>query len=364
MGRRGKKAHKRPTAQGPTPTNDPTSADASAATPTEAAPETSTFAMRDQYHHYIPRFILRNFALDEHLVHAKERHDIYQYTLADKVLRIADIDRSYGVVNMYSDIQNLADLNFVEIKMSKLEADAADIIRKSFMDFGKREVTITSPELTVLRKFLWIMSFRNRARRQQYKDERFDASGKKIQQAFMKAKGRSSLNDVWLENVKGLLLDDGSPLNYFKPIDEILTDYSRLAGPMELIDYKGHIQTTFLCIWEAPEPYEFILTDNGFNIFEGDAGRAFAGSAYHYFYPISPRRILVAARISFKEHELLGVKHREYARKTLGTDPSRSWLSRGEINVPPRPKYYGKPDGVGLFQDGNLSNLDHGLIDR
>jgi hypothetical protein len=53
-------------------------------------------------------------------------------------------------------------------------------------------------------------------------------------------------------------------------------------------------------IWEVAEPYEFILTDNWFNIWEGDCGLGSSSMAYHNFYPISPGRILVALKVWFK----------------------------------------------------------------
>src|SRR5436305_14507463 len=59
--------------------------------------------VKDQYHHFIPRFILRNFALDDHLTHSRERHDIYQYLANEAHFQVSDVDTSYGVTNMYLD---------------------------------------------------------------------------------------------------------------------------------------------------------------------------------------------------------------------------------------------------------------------
>ena len=252
---------------------------------------------------------------------------------------------------MYSDVQNITDLNFVEVALSKLEQEAANIITR-MMDLSHSEVTLSLMELTSLRKFLWIMSFRFPARRRQYTEERFCKRGKKIQQEFMRSRGRSSIDDVWLETIKGILLEDP---NFFAAAGGTI-------GPMENIDYKSHNMSTFLCIWEAEEPYEFALTDNGFSIFEGDAGCAFAGSAYHFFYPVSPRRIIVASKTSFKsDHDLLGFRHRVIAAELLGVDPRNSWFPQN-LHKPPSVKYYGKPEGVGLNHDGNFQPLTCLLI--
>jgi hypothetical protein len=308
----------------------------------------ATCQAKDQYQHYIPRFILRNFAQDDYLIHSRERHEILLYSLADQELRIADVDTSYGVYNMYSDIQNIKDLNFVELELSSLEQEASNIIKR-VLDLSVDVVTISYPELVSLRKFLWIMSFRYPGRRRQYTENRFDQRGKRIQEDFMQFRDRSSLDDVWLESIKGILLED--PEN---PQRISLAHNTGTIGPMENIDYKSHDMTTFLCIWEAEEPFEFVLTDNGFNIFEGDCGRAFAGSAYHYFYPLSPRRIIVAANTSFKSnHDVMGACHREMANAILGVDPKNSWFEQ-ELHIPPKVKYFGKPDGIGFGQDGNF----------
>jgi Protein of unknown function (DUF4238) len=72
---------------------------------------------------------------------------------------------------------------------------------------------------------------------------------------------------------------------------------------MEESNYCTVIQDMFICVWEAEEPFEFILTDNAFGIFEGNCGRGLCSLAYHYFYPISPRRVLVHARITFKSND-------------------------------------------------------------
>ena len=339
--------------KGPTSTDDATTATNSGDNNGDRGEETAQpeRQAKDQYQHYIPRFILRNFALDDHLKHSRERHDIYVYSLAEGKLCIGDIDTSYGITNMYSDIQNIEDLNFVEKELSKLEHKASDIL-KQILDLGRKEITLTRTELSALRLFLWVMSFRNPKRRKQYTDERFCKSGMSVQRQYMQERGRASLGDVWLDNMKGFLLDAQlkEPLrqNPFKM-------QHGLIGWMENSDQKLREVKTFLCIWEAAEPYEFVLTDNGFNIFEGNCGIALPSLAYHYFYPVSPKRIIVACSVTFKQEDSWGLQMRETEKKLHHISPEDSIFSP-EISVPPVPQYYGKV-GVGrhgLLQDGLL----------
>jgi hypothetical protein len=124
-----------------------------------------------------------------------------------------------------------------------------------------------------------------------------------------------------------------------------------LGNSLEMSDYNCRNMSTFLCIWEAPESGEFILTENGFNIFEGNCGVAFASSAHHFFSPISPRRVIVACSVAFK-NDVIGIAHRNTRKGMLGVDPGDSWFPP-YVNVPPKAKYWGKPEGVGLYQDGS-----------
>lgn len=270
-------------------------------------------SVKDQYHHYIPRFVLRNFALDHHLKHTKERQDIFLYSMKDKQLRIANIDRSYGVMNMYSDIKNTTDVNYVEMELAKLEQTAAKAINE-ILDLSKDEITIVTSELDSLKKFLYIMSFRHPRRRRQYLDERFDKLGKSIEDEFMKTKGLSTLAEVWLENIKGMLAAD---------LCGVGLDAANM-GFMEAFDFININLTTFICIWESAEPYEFIVTDNAFGVFEGDCGENHWGQAYHYFYPISPKRIIVHSKISSKSNEVIGAEYAEFAKTALGLSPDNS----------------------------------------
>src|SRR5207244_300914 len=116
--------------------------------------------VKDQYHHFIPRFILRNFALDDHLTHSRERHEIYQYSANETHFHVSDVDMSYGVTNMYLNVQDLANLNIVELELSNLEQQASKVINQ-ILNLSLDELTLTNSELTALKKFLWIMQFRH-----------------------------------------------------------------------------------------------------------------------------------------------------------------------------------------------------------
>jgi len=343
MARGRSKAKRRGKQQGTIPNIDTETPAAAATSP--ASPEASRNGAqqaKSQYQHYIPRFIIRNYALDDHLRHSREHHDIYYYSLPDKRFYIGDVDTSFGVYDRYADIQNVDKLHWVEEELSKLEQVASGIIIRILA--APTEVTMTFEELTLLRRFLWIMSFRYPSRRRQYTENRFCESGKTIEKEFMDAKGRKTLGDVWLENMRGFLmetLDDALDVTIFDVGIKEKADQN--IGYLEHMDYRYHNMSSFLCIWEAEAPYEFVLTDNGFGIYESDAGRAFPSQANHYFYPISPRRILVAAKVWFKPNLDMVGGLLESVKKILALNPSKSWLANVP-HVPPTPKYYNMPE--------------------
>ena len=106
---------------------------------------------------------------------------------------------------MYSDIQNIDDLNFVEKELSNLENTASEIL-KQILNLSRKEITLIWNELSRLRLFLWFMAFRNPKRRKQYTDPRFCKKGMSIQRQYMKERDQTSIDDVWLENMKDFLL--------------------------------------------------------------------------------------------------------------------------------------------------------------
>jgi hypothetical protein len=60
----------------------------------------------------------------------------------------------------------------------------------------------------------------------------------------------------------------------------------------------------------------------------------------------------VACSTSFKTDDA-GAVHRKIEKHLLGVDPESSWFPR-YVNVPPRVKYWGKAEGISLYQDGTI----------
>ncbi|CAG8471144.1 3288_t:CDS:2 [Funneliformis mosseae] len=247
----------------------------------------------EQYHHYIPRFLLRNFAIDNYerifesnINQQKKKSQrkvelIQTYVREEDQLRVSFISKTYGRTNMYKDINN-EDAMHVEAKLSKLERSVSETIRNIVKTSQmENQVVLLRKDLEDLRKFIFIMNYRNSQRYFQYANDKFDIPTKLMVTTFMQQ--------------------------------------HNLQRPAE-----------------AGENDEFIITSNGFGIFEGVNGMVFGKFpfqyAYHSFYVISPKLVLVLCPSGF--------------RKEVGTDHLYNHFGHRSIfdNVPhpsATPKYVG-----------------------
>ncbi|CAI2178047.1 10662_t:CDS:1 [Funneliformis geosporum] len=306
----------------------------------------------EQYHHYIPRFLLRNFAIDkyerifESNINQQKRKGqkknkgpnkqkkkrqrkaelLQTYDREKDQLGVSLISKTYGNPNMYKDINN-EDAMHVEEKLSKLEKRASETIRNIVKTSQmENQVVLFRRDLEDLRKFIFIMNYRNGQRCFQYTNDIFDRPTKSMVKAFMHQHNLQRPAEVWLQNIREIL---DTPYSEVKDNQKIFY--------LDREDFKQRMIDSFLIIWQAGENDEFIITNNGFGIFEGVNGVVFGELpfqyAYHSFYVISPKLILVLCPSAF--------------RKEVGTDHLYKHFGQRSIfdHVPHPaaiPKYVGK----------------------
>ncbi|KAF9951940.1 hypothetical protein BGZ72_006643 [Mortierella alpina] len=247
---------------------------------------------KDQFHHYIPRFILKSFC-DSTLpqLGARMGHIIRVYGVRDETLTLTDVSRAYGIINMYRDL-GLDDYMHFEKLLAKLESSSAVFVNA--VRSGSKDLPLKRGELTNFKKFLAIMMYRHENRRRQYEEDMFDPLTRVSVQRHMSQNKIGTIQEVWLENLKGILQTS---------VDDIVKDtfafYNEPNRLRSLLAYKGRIHSTelldfgemignYVCIWKAQEGSEFILTDNCFGCFEGHNGVNF-----HNFFVISPEYAVV-----------------------------------------------------------------------
>ncbi|KAF9914049.1 hypothetical protein BX616_009074 [Lobosporangium transversale] len=213
-------------------------------------------------------------------------YPINVYQVMEETVTQSDVGRVYGVQNMYQDIAEVDSMWF-EKELAKLECTSATFIHK-IRSGG--ELPLTRTQLADFKRFLAIMMYRGEHRREQYYECRFDVRTLLSVRKHMFQNNIERVQDVWFENLKWIIKT---------PHDEIIKEGTKIIplipmnkynGPIhiaELLDYY-HMMCNYMCVWQAEEGSEFILTDKCFGAFEGENGIHF-----HNFYVVSPKYMVV-----------------------------------------------------------------------
>ncbi|PUU73975.1 hypothetical protein B9Z19DRAFT_493893 [Tuber borchii] len=228
------------------------------------------------------------------------------YDLESGVLDFAKVGRSYGIPDMYKDVDHERAYRVEEL-LSKLESDAARIYHriKNVHESGKSNFSITRKERNILRKFLFVMSDRSRL----------------IE--FLKERSITNPRQVWLQNLEVIVRTE---------IDEDGEWLQTIGRDMFGDDagmYVLHMSESYMAFCEPQSSEdEFILTDNGFGIFEGPVAYDTANlkstgtdgspprvgdpryTEFHKMAPLSPRLILVL-RSNFLRDEPIWKKRKK-----------------------------------------------------
>jgi hypothetical protein len=167
------------------------------------------------------------------------------------------IETTYGIVNMYRDEENATDVDHIEKAFSRLESNAARVIHKLDKAVEKNEVTLPRGEVNTLRKFLFLLSYRNDRRSRQFIEELFDEDTYSLIKDFQEEHGLKDTKAVWLFNIKNIL-----DLEHWEIED------SPKVFWVDRMDYKLEQQGFQLGLFRVPQGFEFITTGS-MGLFEG-----------------------------------------------------------------------------------------------
>ncbi|KAL6301945.1 hypothetical protein BKA93DRAFT_827769 [Sparassis latifolia] len=282
----------------------------------------------DQYHHYIPRFILRNYKIETAGLQTDDRRhkpkdykncpvvndDILFYSLTDTSLDKRPISSVYGEINLYKDVTNPANVQHIERKLSVLEGHAARIVGTILAGMNQGRFRIGRPDLNILRKYLFVMGYRRDQRVVDSFREDLPQNAPLVKwiRKFKRIHNLQSAPDVWL-HVLNYYLDTSHEqiIRDAEPMKKTVSTF--VSGNVEIDPDDSHFpaqeyislaQGYFLCIWEAAIGDEFIVSSNSFSHRKG---------ADHCLYPISPRAIAILSSQVFRpEISLMG---------SIGLDP-------------------------------------------
>ncbi|KAG0693445.1 hypothetical protein DFH29DRAFT_839086, partial [Suillus ampliporus] len=296
-----------------------------------------------QYQHFIPRFILRRFQIGPVRSKAERQKEfrltgvdpeyVHYYDVATGGLDTRPIGKVYGVPNLYQDVHNIENVNELEAKLADLERQAASIIEDLHKALPQGTFTLNRRSLELLRKFLFIMHYRNVSCASHYfqADHPENAQARQWIESFMKSKGIQSAIETWLYILRYYL--DTSHSDIMRDAAELIDEYgeeglqkmmteSQIPPGLEhypALAYRKQADNYFLSIWEAVEGEEFILTHNGFGLWEGLAG---GFPDLHRIFVVS-HRVAIVLRSALLRPELKSlVKPGTFRSSLLNANPA------------------------------------------
>ena len=223
-------------------------------------------------HHYIPQFILRNFACDT------DRKVACYYDKESQAVSKCEIREVFMERNFYRDEINCKDKPVqIEQDLSVFEREVAELIKSKFLD--KRKIELTAEEDSMLKLFFAIMSFRNVNAKEQFSDK----ASKEFKDFYKYFQGNEDLEDFWKRNLGHLVkcrsmqdvanhTEIDPPIKWF-----MLRDTNSLLGKYIIV--------------VEPKEGDFILGDCYPLVFIGDYLRL----PLYDVCPISPNRAIIIA---------------------------------------------------------------------
>ena len=283
------------------------------ATQSRKSPDTLT---KSQYHHFIPRFLLRNFAkdvTDEPSASLGKGKRSKRHRNSDELVNILNfqnaipsqrrIAKKFGLVDMYRD-RAIADQHDLEEKLSKLEAQAGVIVSKARKALdGGFELVLTRFERDTIRNFFFMMKYRSSRQFERFNHQSidtYDADDKDRLIGFLEKRNLSSPKAVWFSNIHTFLdLQMDADMNRLRRILE-----SPLVYPDDAMMFITHMQTKFMAFCTVSDMTdEFVLSQNAYGVHEGPmdihldpkSGKLVEGTytEHHTFAPLSPKLLVV-----------------------------------------------------------------------
>ncbi|KAK0220313.1 hypothetical protein IW262DRAFT_1461581 [Armillaria fumosa] len=273
-----------------------------------SAPSTQR-PQRDQYHHAIPRFILRRYQAGPRKSNAERQAEyrrsgvdpdqVLYYDVASGSLDERSVGKIYGKKNLYRDASNLSNVNEVEEKLALLERETALIVATLHSELPRKKVTLKRRDLDILRKFMFVSHYRLAG--STYFDPDLNPSLRQWLIRYQAEHQCQTHVDVWLrimhyylDTPHSQIVDDAhaefKKYGYAEAFQQVVTGVDPASEHPESLAYQLQAESFFLGIWEAEATSEFILTNNAFGLWEGLTPSV---DAIHRIFLVSPRIALV-----------------------------------------------------------------------
>lgn len=229
------------------------------------------------------------------------------YDIPAQALDIRPIARVYGVTDLYKDIRNPENVFAVEEKLSVLESGAAQVIAGLHDALHKGTLSIKRKAVDTLRKFMFLMHYRNQALSGTYfqHDHPDNLWSRDWISNYRKTRELEGSADMWLHVLKYYL--DTPHYTIISHAEKSLEQLAAGGAPpglqdrldpnnehYEAIAYYSQADMYFLCMWEAADGEEFLLSSHSFGLWEGMIGGP--SNHIHRLFVVSPRLVLVLKR--------------------------------------------------------------------
>lgn len=225
-------------------------------------------------HHYIPRFILRNFSVN------KDNRVLY-YNKEYRLFLTKGIENVFMSENLYRDSINNPD-NPVEIEenLSRIENEASGIIKRMISD---NDIELSLAEEERFRIFMFIMSFRSK-RAQDFFSNIDSGLSRKMYSLYQ---DDENFEDFWKRNL-GEIVKCNS-------LEELFNN-KKINAPIKIFMGRDAIGLTgaYLMVVEKRGNEDFIIGDNYPIVVEGRIRmESRFGLPLYHIYPISANRCLL-----------------------------------------------------------------------
>ena len=226
-------------------------------------------------HHYIPQFILRNFACDN------DKKQVCYYDKESRSILEREIREVFMERNFYRDEINCKDKPVqIEHDLSVYEREFAELIKAKFLD--KRKIELTEEEESSIKLFFSIMSFRNIHAKEQFGD----GSSKEFKEFYKHFQKDENLEDFWKRNLGHLVK--------CRSMKEV-ANHPEIDLPIKLFTQRdtNAFFGKYIIVVEPREGDGFILGDCYPLVFTGDH----LNLPLYDVCPISPNRAIIIASV-------------------------------------------------------------------
>ena len=189
-------------------------------------------------HHYIPRFILKNFNDD--------KGQVNYWDIKKNKLEKRNIKSVFMNIDMYRDETiNEQDPTQIESKFSIFECEIAKLISEKILN--KSEITLKKSELEQLRIFITLLAFRSNSRMNQYINNSFNES---TRDTLLKYQPDGNFEKLWRRE-----LDILATCRSYEEIEQ-----SDLIDPIIKLDFFNDLKGFYMTFVDA-RGGEFLLSD-------------------------------------------------------------------------------------------------------